>query len=158
MARRAKPLSQFQICTQECGARCCRYLTVEVAHPRRRIDWDEFRWWLAHEGVMISRDEEGWLLHVQTPCKNLGADNACAVYPHHMQTCKDYDASSCEYTAPLDYDELFREELDLAHYIERRKLKRAAPVAHDIRVASKLAAAGPRPQRVQLQGLPTSES
>ncbi len=77
MARRKPAKSQFETCTQDCGGRCCRYLTVEVSQPRSRADWDEMRWWLAHEGVMVSKDDEGWLLHIQTPCTNLRADNAC---------------------------------------------------------------------------------
>ena len=58
MARQKPVKSQFEICTQDCGGRCCRYITVEVPPPRARRDWDEMRWWLAHEGVMVSKDED----------------------------------------------------------------------------------------------------
>jgi Fe-S-cluster containining protein len=159
MARHTRPVrSQFEICTQDCGARCCRYLTVEVPAPRAKADWDEMRWWLAHEGVMVSKDEDGWLLHVQTRCTNLRTDNACGVYPHHMNTCKSYDAETCEFTGPLDYHVLLQSELDLARHIEKRKLKRAAPIARDIRMAHKRKAAMPKTALVRLQGLPSSTS
>lgn len=154
--------SQLEICTQDCGATCCRYITVGLPAPRARADWDEMRWWLAHEGVMLSKDEEGWLLHVQTRCKNLRANNRCGVYPHHMETCKTYDAAECEFTGPLDYDLVLRNELDLAGHIEARKLKRAAPIAHDIRMAHKQAKRTADPQTgsalVELQGLPSTRS
>lgn len=153
MVRRKRAKSQFEICTRDCQARCCRYLTVEVPAPRGRADWDEMRWWLAHEGVMVSRDDEGWLLHVQTPCTNLRADNACGVYPYHMGTCKEYDARNCEFTGPLEYDVLFREELDLARYLEKRKLKRGAAVARDIRMARRQATRNGGAGLVQLQRL-----
>lgn len=128
---------QFEICTQDCRARCCRYITISVATPRSREDWDEMRWWLAHAGVLVTKDEDGWSVHVETRCGNLGRGNACDVYPHHMKTCKDYDASHCEFTGPLDYDLELESELDLARYLERRKLKRGAPIARAIRRAER---------------------
>jgi len=133
----ARARDQLTICTQDCGARCCRYLTVAVATPRAQDDWDEMRWWLAHEGVLVTKDEDGWLLHVDTRCKNLASDNACRVHPHHMQTCKDYDATNCEFTGPLEYDLQLSSELDLARYLERRRLKRGAPIARAIRRAAR---------------------
>jgi len=153
MAERKSAKDQFAICTQDCGGRCCRYITVSFSTPRAQMDWDEMRWWLAHEGVMLSKDEDGWLLHIQTPCGNLRADSACGVYPHHMGTCKDYDGAECEFTGPLDYDLVFKSEMDLAHYIERRKLKRAAPIAKDIRAARRAGARNAAKGLVQLEGL-----
>jgi hypothetical protein len=147
------PKDQFTICARDCGARCCRYVTADVATPRARSDWDRMRWWLAHEGVLVTRDEDGWLLHVETRCSNLGPDNACTIHPHHMQTCKDHDPQWCEYTGPLDYDLQLETELDLARYIERRKLKRAAPVARAIRRAEAQRRQAAPAQRVQLEGL-----
>ena len=144
---------QFTICTKDCLARCCRYITINVPAPRGRADWDEMRWWLAHEGVVVSKDEDGWLLNVPTRCTNLRDDNACGIYPDHMETCKEYDASECEFTGPLEYDFEFRSESDLADYIERRKLKRAAPIAKAIRAAEKQRAKNRGRGLVQLQGL-----
>jgi hypothetical protein len=95
------------------------------------------RWWLAHEGVVVSHTPEGWLLLVETRCGNLRPDNACAVYPHHMRTCKDHDPQACEFTGPLDQDVELRNEGDLARYLERRGLKRGAPVAQAIRRAER---------------------
>lgn len=152
----SKPRSakdQFTICTQDCRGRCCRYISVPVDTPLGHDDWDEMRWWLAHEGVTVSKDEDGWMLHVPTRCGNLRSDNACGIYPYHMDTCKDYDAKDCEFTGPLDYELMLESELDLARYIERRKLKRAASVARDIRKARRQAKRDPDPGLVTLRGL-----
>jgi Fe-S-cluster containining protein len=127
---------QLTICTKHCGARCCRYITVTVAAPKSEPDWDEVRWWLAHEGVMVTHDHEGWMLHLQTRCKNLRADNACGVYPDHMLACKEYDPSDCEYTGEVPFDVKLESEEDLAAYLERRRLKRGKAVAVSIRKAS----------------------
>lgn len=129
---------QLAICTLDCGARCCRYITVSVDAPRARNDWDEFRWWLAHEGVMVTKDEDGWMLHVQIRCRHLGADNECGIYDHRMVACAEYDAESCEFTDDVPYDVQLQTEVDLADYLESRGLKRGAEVAASIREAQAL--------------------
>lgn len=133
---------QFTVCTRLCGARCCRYITVAVPAPRSEADWDEVRWWLAHEGTLVSQDDEGWMLHVRTPCRNLRSDNACAVYPDHMLACQDYDPSDCEFTGEVPFDVLLTCETDLARYLERRRLRRGREVARAIRRADAARPAG----------------
>ncbi len=152
---------QLTVCTRLCGGRCCRYVTVGIPAPRSVDDWDEVRWWLAHQGTMVTRDEDGWMLHVRTPCSNLGPENACRVYPDHMLACQGYDASDCEFTGDVPFDVLLRDEGELAAYLERRRLKRGRGVAQAIRRvearrrAEALApAASPPPRLVSLEGLP----
>ena len=86
---------------------------------------------------MVARDDEGWKVHVSTRCGNLQPDNVCAVHPHHMQLCQDYDIESCEFTGPVETLEEFQGESDLATYLERRGLKRGARVAAAIRRAAR---------------------
>ncbi len=125
--------NQLRICTLECSARCCRYVTTSIEPPRATVDWDEIRWWLAHEGAMVTKDEDGWLLHVQTRCRHLLADNTCGIYDTRMMACEAHDAEACEFTGDLDYQVLLRSEADLADHLERRGLKRGAEVAKQIR-------------------------
>jgi Fe-S-cluster containining protein len=126
---------QLTICTQHCGARCCRYITVGIPAPKSVDDWDEVRWWLAHEEVMVTHDDDGWMVHFRTRCQNLKADNACAVYPDHMLCCQAYDPTDCEYTGEVPFDVQFLKQTDLADYLERRRLKRGKVVAQAIRRA-----------------------
>ncbi len=144
---------QFTICIEDCRGRCCRYITVPVATPTCHDDWDEIRWWLAHEGVSVSKDEDGWSLQVEARCSNLRADNACAIYPHHMETCKEYEAETCEYTGPIDEEFHLRTESDLADYLERRKLKRGRQVMKAIRKAERQRQRNQRKALVQLKPL-----
>lgn len=144
---------QLAICTQDCKGRCCRYITIPVKTPRARDDWDEMRWWLAHEGVIVSKDEDGWQVHVETRCGNLRRDNACAIYPHHMDTCEEYDAANCEFTGPLDYEFELRTEADLGRYLEKRDLVRGRPVAEAIRKAEARRPKGAVEGLVTLRGL-----
>jgi hypothetical protein len=156
MIKPADEKDQFTVCIRDCGARCCRYITVPVATPTSHDDWDEIRWWLAHEGVSISKDEDGWTLLVETRCENLREDNACRIYPHHMETCKEYDAESCEFTGPLDQDFELRSEGDLADYLERRRLKRGRKVLAAIRAAEAQRPRNERRRLVQMKLLSTS--
>lgn len=153
MTERRAAKDQLTICMRECRGACCRYITVEVPAPLGRADWDEMRWWLAHDGVMVTHDEDGWMLHVPARCGNLRPDNACGVYPHHMGTCKEYDAATCEFTGPVEYDVELRSEGDLADYLAKRRLKRAAPVLRDIRAAEKVRAERMAADLVTLRGL-----
>ncbi len=95
------------------------------------------RWWLTHAGVVVAQDDEGWKVHVSTPCGNLQPDNACAAHPHHMQLCKDYELEFCEFNGRVDTLHEFQGEADLADYLERRGLKRGIRVAAAIRRAAR---------------------
>jgi hypothetical protein len=146
----AQGVGQLEICTRHCGARCCRYITVDFATPVGERDWDQVRWWLAHEGTEVTKDEDGWTLHVLLRCRHLAADNTCAAYEDRMQVCEEYDAVDCEFTADYDYEVRLTSESDLADYLERRKLKRGRRVASAIRAQARRAAGG---KLVQLEGL-----
>ena len=139
MSSPASALSdQVDICTRQCRARCCRYITLTVPAPRGHSDWDEVRWWLAHAGSMVTKDEDGWMLHMATPCRHLQKDNLCAVYASRPTTCSAYEAEYCEFTDDIQYDVELHMEADLAPYLEKKKLKRGAEVAQAIRTAARL--------------------
>ena len=129
---------QLRICTLDCGARCCRYVTTTIQAPRATVDWDEIRWWLAHEGTMVTKDEDGWMLHVRVRCRHLLPDNRCGIYETRMATCEDYEADSCEFTGDPDYEVHLRCEEDLADHLERRGLKRGVEVAKQIRKTARM--------------------
>ncbi|MFV1958966.1 MAG: hypothetical protein ACC662_06090 [Planctomycetota bacterium] len=134
-ASSAQP-DQLSICTLQCRGRCCRYVTVSIDPPRGHCDWDEIRWWLAHGRTLVTKDEDGWMLHVETRCRHLTSDNQCSNYDHRMTTCSAYEADDCEFTGDVPYDVRLRSEEDLADHLERRGLKRGAAVARAVRAAS----------------------
>jgi hypothetical protein len=151
-------VGQAEICMQHCGAKCCRYLTVSIPTPTAETDWDEIRWWLAHEEVWVTKDDEGWLLTVEMRCRHLEANGACGIYESRMNLCAKHDAADCEFAVPLANEVELRNESDLADYLERRRLKRGRRVAESIRKAealSKRSALRPAaPAFVQIQPLP----
>jgi Fe-S-cluster containining protein len=158
MTDRPDGVDQFTVCTRHCGARCCGYITVSIATPLAEQDWDEIRWWLTHEGIMVTKDEDGWMVHAEARCRNLRADKACGIYEARPTVCAEYEPETCEYAAEVEFDVRLESEEDLADYLERRKLKRGARVARAIRAAAPLKRALRRSSLVQLQGLPSSRN
>jgi Fe-S-cluster containining protein len=127
--------TQAEICTRHCGARCCRYISVGIPTPTAERDWDEIRWWLAHVGTVVTKEEDGWTLYFETRCRHLRADGACEVYEERMKVCREYDATDCEFTAKYEYEVELTSEADLADYLERKGHRRGARVAAAIRRA-----------------------
>jgi Fe-S-cluster containining protein len=145
---------QFAICTQHCGAKCCRYVTVAISTPLSEDDWDEMRWWLSHEGVRVTKDDEGWMVEFETRCRHLGPSNACGIYENRMSLCERHDATDCEFALELKLDVLLESEADLADYLERRRLKRGKKIAKAIRAAERARPAPAANGLVQVQPLP----
>jgi hypothetical protein len=145
----AKGADQFAICTRHCGARCCRYVTVSIPTPVAEDDWDEMRWWLAHEGVTVSKESDGWMVVFETRCRNLGEAGECRAYRDRMRMCSEHDVTDCEFALDVESEVELKSESDLADYLERRRLVRGRKVARAIRRAErarrKAAAAAPSP-------------
>jgi hypothetical protein len=68
----------------KCGD-SCRYITLLI--PTGTGDQC---WLLLHEGVEIIPREDGDLVKVSAVCKELQADNTCAIYADRPDTCRRY--------------------------------------------------------------------
>jgi Fe-S-cluster containining protein len=81
-----------------CGAKCCRYVVTEIDKPRRKIDREEIRWFLAHENVIVyyDTDDKTWNVQFMTRCTHLDENNRCRIYGDRFDVCRDYDTETCE--------------------------------------------------------------
>ena len=87
----------------KCGA-CCKYVTVMLDDPEEKVDWEEMRWFLAHNNVKIYKEDGEWYVEFKSPCKYL-IDNKCAIYDKRPDVCKDHDPSECDsIDEPFDYE------------------------------------------------------
>jgi len=129
MANTTKVSKEQARCQDKCQARCCRYITVQIPAPKRKVDLDELSWFLAHEHITVYVESRRWHVEMRTRCKYLTADNLCAVYETRPDVCHKYSTDSCEYPArpkhTLEFDQ--REDFDAwrAKQREARKVKRA---------------------------------
>jgi uncharacterized protein len=80
----------------ECEAKCCRYVAIVIDTPRSKNEFENIRWFVSHENVFVSKDQDNdWLLEFMTPCKHL-KNNLCAIYENRPEICRDYDPNDCE--------------------------------------------------------------
>ena len=113
-------------CPPDCRAQCCRYITIEIDPPHaNKVNRDEARWFLMHEGVHLLHEEKTWYVQVDAPCQNTTDDQLCAIYEDRPNVCRDYGTEGCDYHGEPNDDRVFMstvEEWDA--YIEERKRKR----------------------------------
>lgn len=124
MAKRQESEQERQrMCQRECGARCCRYITVQLPAPKTKVDLEELSWFLAHENISVYVEGRRWHLEVRTPCRYLTEDNLCAIYQDRPGVCRDYDPETCEYPDRPVHEKHFdtREEFEAWRDQRRRQ-------------------------------------
>ena len=91
-----------------CAALCCRYFALPIDNPQTRRDYDNIRWYLLHEKVVIFVEEGQWFIGVLNKCKALQPDNRCGVYDTRPTICRGYDTGNCDYHGgDYGYEHLF---------------------------------------------------
>jgi len=109
-----------------CGAKCCRYVVVELDKPTDRIDREEIRWLLAHEDVtvFIDGDDGTWNVQFKTPCRHLDAENRCTIYRRRYDICRDHEPETCEESGCEETDVLFRTTEDFDRWWRAEKARK----------------------------------
>ncbi len=93
-----EPVNRCELCT----AKCCGYITQSIDTPRSIHDFDVLLWQIAHQGVNVFKDSNGWYLLSTTPCEFLLEDNRCGIYHQRPMICREHDNDSCELEVPID--------------------------------------------------------
>lgn len=92
----------------KCAALCCRYFALQIDRPKNPRDYDNIRWYLMHESVVIYIEKGAWYLAVLTKCKNLQPDNRCGIYETRPTICRGYSTDNCDYHGgEYDFSKLF---------------------------------------------------
>lgn len=120
---------QTAICSQQCKARCCKYIIVKIPAPRTKADHEEIRWWVAHQGISVHIAQRKWYLQIFTQCGYLTPNHLCGAYENRPEVCRDYDPSNCEFTGELDIEREFHTMEEYDRYLEeqRRQQRTAFP-------------------------------
>jgi uncharacterized protein len=93
---------------EQCVALCCRYFALELDPPEAAADYDNIRWYLMHENVVVFIEDGRWFLGVLTKCKNLLPDNRCGIYETRPRICREFTTDNCDYHGTeYGYDKLF---------------------------------------------------
>lgn len=115
-------------CSRCPGTLCCTYITQQIATPRSRADFDHLLWQVAHRGIRVYKDEDGWYLLIDAVCDQLQPDGRCGIYDTRPQICRDYSNDYCEFDEPAEqhFELLFEDHASLSAYVNQRFRRRVA--------------------------------
>jgi Fe-S-cluster containining protein len=117
---------------EKCAALCCRYFALPLDNPETVEDYDNIRWYLMHENVVVFIEKKQWYIGIMSRCKHLQNDNRCGIYNQRPRVCRSYSSENCEYHGgEYEFDVLFTSAQQLREYAEK-KLKRSL-VARSVR-------------------------
>lgn len=79
-----------------CGAKCCRYVAIEIDTPETKEDFENIKWYVCHKNINVYFDcDDVWHIEFLTPCEFIGDDNLCTIYEKRPQICRDYSVETC---------------------------------------------------------------
>ena len=112
------------ITCDKCPAKCCRYVAIELDEPEDGDDFEDIKWYVSHENIIVGIDNDGdWLIEFKTNCKHI-KDNKCSIYEKRPQVCRDHELDSCEMNGEGDpYEIIFRNIKDVEDYMEKNNIK-----------------------------------
>ena len=107
------------LCTK-CPGLCCKYIALPIETPEDKSDYDDIRWYLAHEGTSVFVEDGDWYLNISSRCRYLNRDNMCDVYEERPKICRKYTEDSCDYhSGDYGYELHFTSMEELDEYMEK---------------------------------------
>ena len=110
------------ILCEKCAGLCCRYIALPIETPDTKSDYDDIRWYLAHEGISVFVEDEDWYINIANRCKYLNKDNQCDIYEHRPRICRQYQEKSCDFhSGDYGYELHFTSIEELDEYLAKIK-------------------------------------
>ncbi len=107
------------LCSQ-CNGLCCRYVALPLDTPTTKAEYDNIRWYLAHEGISVFVDKGDWYVNFAARCKFLNRDNRCDIYETRPKICRKYNETNCDYhSGDYGYDLHFTSIEELDEYLDK---------------------------------------
>jgi len=92
---------------------------MPIENPTNALDFDNIRWYLMHENIVVFVDKDQWYIGFMTRCKNLQPDNRCGVYETRPRICRSYTTDNCDFHgAEYGYEHLFTSSEQLREFAE----------------------------------------
>ncbi len=108
------------ILCKKCPGLCCKYIALPIETPEDKSDYDDIRWYLAHEGMSVFVEDDDWYINISSRCRYLNRDNLCDVYEHRPKICRKYTEESCDYhSGDYGYQLHFTSMEELDEYLEK---------------------------------------
>jgi len=138
-----------------CAALCCRYFALPIDNPESKKDFDNIRWYLVHENVVVFVEKKQWYIGIMNRCKNLQTDNRCGIYETRPAICRSYSTDNCDYHGgDYGYERLFTSAEGLWTYaLEVLREERAKQRKKKSRVKKRRHSTRQPPKRLRLNGV-----
>jgi Fe-S-cluster containining protein len=105
------------LCTK-CTAMCCRYVALPIENPKTRSDYDDIRWYLAHENVTVFVEKGDWYINFNSACRHIDRDHRCGIYENRPKICRKYTTNKCDITSDeYDYELHFTNDRQMQEYM-----------------------------------------
>lgn len=126
----------------KCVALCCRYFALPIDNPKDKRDFDNIRWYLIHENVVVFVSEKQWYIGIMNKCKHLREDCRCGIYHTRPRICREFSTHNCDYHGDeYEFEMLFTSAEQLVEFAEialaKKKGKRVRLVLDDSRAKLK---------------------
>jgi Fe-S-cluster containining protein len=125
MPTKTKPVN-VQEC-KHCGAKCCKYVAIEIDAPDNTKDFHDIRWYLCHKDVWVFIDhDDAWYVQFNAQCEFLQKDSTCGIYDTRPKICENHDPSDCEDLDESDAQQFMLksiEDLDMYLKLKGRKIR-----------------------------------
>ncbi len=114
---------------KDCDGKCCKYITIQIDEPKADIDYEELKWFLCHENIMVYVDhDDDWCVEVKTPCKFQDKEtNLCTRYENRPKVCQEHELHECE--GNNDYDDYDQQKFETPEDVDAyRNSKKAQEI------------------------------
>ncbi|MBW2964778.1 YkgJ family cysteine cluster protein [Candidatus Woesearchaeota archaeon] len=114
-------MANEEVCRKcaECGATCCRSISVNIDAPKTVSDFDQFKWYVFHK-VLVYMDKDGdWFVEVLNDCIHIDENGLCKIYAERPDVCREFSSVGCE--VPDDVAIEFRTADDIDRYVAKLK-------------------------------------
>lgn len=110
---------------KKCDAKCCRYFALHIDTPRKKHDFENIRWYLAHKGVTIFVEKRKWYLEIANECRYLKGDHKCGIYDKRPLICREHSTKTCEHVFDkFEHDYIFNSLEKFDKYLDKRLHRR----------------------------------
>lgn len=117
--RNKKSKANSNLC-KKCNGLCCRYFALPIDTPTDREDYENIRWYLAHENVSVFVEDGEWYVNIKNKCRHLSEeDYKCLIYETRPPICRKYKTQNCDFTDnEYDYELHFTNDRQMEEYIK----------------------------------------
>ena len=106
---------------EECKGACCKDVAIEMDKPKCFEDFEDIKWLIAHQNVIVYLDNENdWLVEFKTRCKFLNNRNKCKIYKERYKMCGEHEHESCVKNGQGKHHKIsFRNDKDVDKYMKK---------------------------------------